>query len=96
MCVLETLAGTGISLGCIALFREVANQQGRLAAFFSANAFAVYVIHAPILIVITRLMGGWHGLPLLKFEVATVLAILVSFAAAAGIFRRAPLLKKIL
>jgi surface polysaccharide O-acyltransferase-like enzyme len=62
----------------------------------SDNAFAVYVFHTPILIVITRGMTGLHWLPLLKFVVATVLCIVASFALSCGIFRRIPGLKKIL
>ena len=96
MSLLESLAGVGISLGCLALFREKFNRQGSRAAFFSANAFAVYVFHPPILIVITRLMSHWQGELLLKFLVATVLSIIVSFALSGILFRRLPLLKNIL
>jgi hypothetical protein len=96
MCVLESLAGTGISLGLLGLFREKFSGQGRWAAYFSANAFAVYVFHTPILIVITRLMTNLHTLPLIKFVIATALCIIVTFAACSLIFRRLPLLKKIL
>ncbi|HXB07462.1 MAG TPA: acyltransferase family protein [Puia sp.] len=96
MSALEALAGTGISLGCLTLFRERYNRQGTGAAFFSANAFAVYVFHAPILIVITRLMSGWQGEALLKFVVATGLSIVATYALSAGVFRRIPLLKNIL
>jgi glucan biosynthesis protein C len=96
MCLVESLAGTGISLGILGLFREKFNRQGRWAAFFSASAFAVYVFHTPILIVITRLMTDLHWLPLLKFVLATVLCIVVTYALSAFVFRRLPLLKNIL
>jgi glucan biosynthesis protein C len=96
MGVLESLAGTGISLGLLGLFREKFNQQGRMASFFSANAFAVYVFHTPILIAITLGMAGLHWLPLVKFVLATAACIVVSFALCALIFRRIPFLKKIL
>ncbi|GGA82861.1 acyltransferase family protein [Puia dinghuensis] len=101
MSTLESLAGVGISLSLLTLFRSSFNSQvprvnGGRAAFFSANAFAVYVFHPPILIVITRLITGWHGEALLKFLVATVLSIIVTFALSAWVFRRIPLLKNIL
>lgn len=96
MSLLEALAGTGISLGCLTLFREKFNEQGRSAIFFSDNAFAVYVFHPPILIAITRLLSGWPGEALLKFLVATVLSIIITNALSAGVFRRIPLLKKIM
>jgi surface polysaccharide O-acyltransferase-like enzyme len=96
MCLLESLAGTGISLGLLGLFRARFNQQGRRAKFFSDNAFAVYVFHPPILIAITLGMTGLHWLPALKFVLATVLCIAASFALSAGVFRKIPGLKKIL
>ncbi|HEY4112076.1 acyltransferase family protein [Puia sp.] len=96
MCVLESMAGVGISLGFLTLFRERFNRQGPRSAFFSANAFAVYVFHPPILIVITRLMSGWPGEPLLKFLVATALSIAVTYLLSATVFRRIPVLKNIL
>jgi len=96
MSLLDALAGIGISLGLLGLFRARFNRQGRWANFFSDNAFAVYVFHTPILIAITVGMTGLHWLPLLKFVVATVLCIVASFVLSSGIFRRIPGLKKIL
>jgi glucan biosynthesis protein C len=96
MSLLDALAGIGISLGLLGLFRARFNRQGRWAKFLSDNAFAVYVFHTPILIAITRGMTGLHWLPLLKFVVATVLCITASFALSSGVFRRIPGLKKIL
>jgi glucan biosynthesis protein C len=96
MSLLDALAGTGISLGILGLFQKKFNRQGRLAAFFSANAFAVYVFHTPILIVITRLMTTLHWLPILKFLLATMLCIIVTYAVCALVLRRLPLLKNIL
>lgn len=96
MCAIDALAGTGISIGLLGLFREKFNRQGRLATFFSASAFAVYVFHTPILIVITRLMTGLHWLPLLKFLLATVLCIIATYALGAFVFRKMPLLKNML
>ncbi len=96
LCFWEALAGVGLSIGCLTLFRKRFNRQGRWAKFFSANAFAVYVFHPPILIAITLVMAGLHWPPLVKFVLATALAIGASFALCALVFRRIPLLKKIL
>jgi fucose 4-O-acetylase-like acetyltransferase len=96
MSLLDALAGTGISLGILGLFQKKFDRQGRLAAFFSANAFAVYIFHTPVLIVITRLMTNLHWLPLLKFLLATVLCIIVTYAVCALVLRRLPLLKNML
>ncbi|HEV2480905.1 MAG TPA: acyltransferase family protein [Puia sp.] len=96
MCAIDALAGTGISIGLLGLFRERFNRQGRWAVFFSASAFAVYVFHTPILIGITRLLTDLHWLPLLKFGLATVLCIIATYVLCAFVFRRLPLVKNIL
>jgi glucan biosynthesis protein C len=96
MSLLDALAGIGISLGLLGLFRSRFNQQGRWAKLMSDNAFAVYVFHTPILIAITMSMTGLHVLPLLKFMLATAACIVVSFGLSALVFRRIPGLKKIL
>lgn len=93
---LEALAGVGISLACLTLFREKFNRQNRRAAFFSANAFAVYVFHAPILIAVTRALAGWHTEVLLKFTLVTLLCFALTNILSATVLRRLPLLKNIL
>lgn len=96
MCAIDALAGTGISIGLLGLFREKFNKQGRWAVFFSTAAFSVYVFHTPILITITRLLTDIHWLPLLKFLLATLLCIIATYVLCAFVFRKIPLLKNIL
>jgi fucose 4-O-acetylase-like acetyltransferase len=95
-CLRDQVAGVGISLYLLTWFRDRFNQQGRLARLFSANAFAVYVFHTPVLIVLSKIMIGLHWPLLLKFLLLTVLAILVTYILSAGLLRRTPLLKNIL
>ncbi|HEV3326996.1 MAG TPA: acyltransferase family protein [Puia sp.] len=96
LCVWESLAGTGLSIGCLLLFRERYNRQGRRAGFFSDNAFAVYVFHPPVLIAISLGMAGLHWPPLLKFVLLTLASIIVTYSISGAILRKIPLLKKIL
>ena len=96
LCLFEALAGVGLSLGCIAIFRERWNRQGRWARFFSDNAFAVYVFHPPILVGITLLMAGIHWPPFVKFVLVTGVSVVVCYGLASFVFRRIPGLKKIL
>jgi hypothetical protein len=84
------------SLGLIALFRARFGLQDRLARFLSANAFAVYVFHPPILIGVTRLLQAWRGPSALKFVVAWICGGAASFAFAALVARRTPVLRKVL
>jgi len=95
-CLRDQVSGVGISLFLLTWFRERFNRQGRLARLFSANAFAVYVFHTPVLIVLSKLMIGLHWPLLLKFLLLTLLTILVTYTLSAGLLRRTPLLKNIL
>jgi glucans biosynthesis protein C len=92
----ESMTGTAISLFLLVLFRERFNRQGSAARFFSANAFAVYVFHTPILIAISRLMSPVQAPLLLKFLFLSIVSILVSYSLCSLLFRRLPLLRRIL
>jgi len=92
----ESMVGVGMSIFLLVLFRKKFNRQGRAAKFFSANAFAVYVFHPPILIGIALMMGELHWHPLLKFILLTVLSFAASFVVSAALLRKIPGLKKIL
>jgi glucans biosynthesis protein C len=92
----ESMTGTAISMYLIVWFREKFNRQGKAARFFSANAFAVYVFHTPVLITISRMMSGIHVPLLLKFGFLTGISIAVTYALCSILFRKLPLLKEIL
>ena len=92
----EAMTGTAISMYLIVWFREKFNRQDKAARFFSANAFAVYVFHTPILITISRMMSGIHVPLLLKFGFLTGFSIAVTYALCSILFRKLPLLKEIL
>lgn len=96
LCCWEALAGVGLSLYCLVLFRSAFNRQGRIARFFSDNAFAVYVFHPPVLIGISLGIAGLHWPPLVKFVLVTAASIIVTYIVSAAILRKTPLLKKIL
>ncbi len=95
-CCREQLVGVGLSIFFLIWFREKFNNQGSLARFFSANAFAVYVFHTPILITLSKLMIGFYIPLLLKFLVLTLISIIVTYVLSAVIFRKIPVLKNIL
>jgi peptidoglycan/LPS O-acetylase OafA/YrhL len=95
-CFRDQLAGAGISIFLLSWFHRRCHRQGKFARFFSANAFAVYVFHTPVLITLSKIMIGLHWPLLLKFVLLTLLSILVTYVLSAIILRRIPLLKNIL
>lgn len=83
------------SVGLLIVFRDGFNVRDRLTGFFSSNAFAVYVIHPPVLVAITLAMRPLALPPLEMFALAWSTALAGSFAAGA-ILRQVPGLKRIL
>jgi glucan biosynthesis protein C len=57
----------------------------------SDNAFGVYLIHPPILIVFAVVLHGLALHPVAKAAILTVLAAIGSFAASAFVLRKSPL-----
>jgi glucans biosynthesis protein C len=92
----ESMTGTAVSLYLLVTFRERFNEQGRAARFFSANAFAVYVFHAPILIALSRIISPVQAPLLLKFLGLTLISLVISYALCSLLFRKLPLLRRIL
>lgn len=78
------------------MFRERFNSAGRLARFMADNDFSVYVFHPPILVLVTLALRdfAWH--PLVKFAVAAAVAVPLCFVASSLVFRRIPVLKRVL
>ncbi|MDD4776427.1 MAG: acyltransferase family protein [Syntrophomonas sp.] len=92
----EAFFAVGACLGIIAMFREHFNCRGRLTGPLSDSSFSVYLFHPPILILICLALRNlaWH--PLIKFALCSALALPLCFLAGYFIFRRIPLLKRVL
>ena len=95
-CLWESFFGVGVCLGLLVLFRERFNTQGRLARFLSANAFAVYVMHAPVLIALALALRGLAWPPPAKFLLLSAAGLGVSFLASHWVIRRIPGLGRVL
>ncbi len=96
MNVWEAFTCSSVCLGLIVLYRAHFDRQGRWSRFLSANAFAVYVFHPPIVIATARLLLGAAWDPNLKFALLTAIGAAASFVLSALVFRRIPLLRAIL
>jgi surface polysaccharide O-acyltransferase-like enzyme len=92
----ESFFCVGICAGLIVLFREKFNQQGSIARWLSDNSFAVYLFHPFFLIAVTLMLRGVEAPKPVKFLCATFLGIIVTYLASSLVFRRIPLLKRIL
>jgi fucose 4-O-acetylase-like acetyltransferase len=92
----ESFTCVAMCYGLLVIFREVFKRQGRLAKFMSDNAFSVYVFHPPIVILAARMQHNLMLPPIVKFLTLTCMGVVMSFALSAVVFRRIPLLRRIL
>ncbi len=92
----ESFFCVGICLGLIVFFRQRFNAQGKFTKFMSDNYFSVYVFHPPILIMVTLALQdfAWH--PLIKFATTIAISVPLCFLASHLVFRKIPLLKRVL
>lgn len=75
----ESFFCVGVCLGLTVWFREKSNIQGKLGKFLSANAFGVYVFHAPVLIFISMLFKEITIYPFLKYLIVAAVTIPLCF-----------------
>ena len=94
--VWESSVAVLMSFGLIAVFREKFNRQSKLVKTLSDNSFAVYMFHPMIIIPVTLLFAPLTLYPIAKWLLLCVICIPSCFAATYFVFRRIPLLKKIL
>ncbi len=92
----ESFTCVALCYGLLTLFEQKFDSQVWLAKFLSDNAFCVYVFHPPIVILTARMLHGVAIPAIPKFAVLTLLAAIASFVLSAAVFRRIPVLRRIL
>ena len=74
----EPLIAWGIIAGLLVWFRESGNGPSRIWEFCSALAYAVYIVHAPVLVATALVLRRWSGPAPEKIAVTGALACLLS------------------
>lgn len=80
--VWESVVCVALGLGLILLFRRRFNTQGRLARWISANAYAVYIFHVPVIFIVTLALRALPISPLPLLGLATLVSVPACFLAA--------------
>lgn len=91
----EQFAGLSLALGSLAWFHRRWNDTGRVAAWLSERSFAVYMLHAPVLVGLTPILRPVAVHPYLGAALLTVLGLMVSYFLA-DLAKRMPGLRAIL
>jgi hypothetical protein len=92
----ESFFCLGICLGLTVLFREKFNFQGRFSQWMSRNSFAAYLFHTPLLVAVTLALKHLTAPLGVKFLLASVLAVPITFVVSAFLRPRIPVLRRVL
>lgn len=74
----EAFVAIGFSLGLVVFFRRFVAGGGRVSRFLARHSFAVYALHAPVLIAVSLAVRGWVAPPLAKHLVVAPLAFVLT------------------
>jgi ABC-type Fe3+ transport system permease subunit len=85
----------GMSISVLYLFRRYANRSGGLAGWLARSAYAAYIIQAPVITAVALLLRELPYHPLLKFAIASAIAVPLCFGAG-DLLRRLPYADKVL
>lgn len=91
----DSLFAIGAVLMLLRLFQRFAAGSGPFARFLSANTYAVYLLHAPVLIGVAAVLHPIEMAPVPKFLLALVLAAALSWGVSAAL-RRVPAVRRVL
>jgi len=87
--------GLGLALGLLAWFHRRWNATGRIGTWLSERSFAVYMLHAPVLVMLTPLLRPVAVNPFLGVVVLTTAGLAASYLIA-DVAKRLPALRRIL
>jgi len=83
----EPFVAWGIIAALILVFRERMNQPSALWSWLGRRAYAVYIIHPPVLVGVCLLLRGWVAPALVKFGVCGLLAVIACWLIADPLVR---------
>jgi surface polysaccharide O-acyltransferase-like enzyme len=92
----ESFTAVATAIGLVALFKEKYNKQTKLIKTMSDNSFTVYMFHAPIIISVSLVLMNFQMHPIIKFFVACIIGLPLSFLISNYIIKQIPILNKIL
>jgi glucans biosynthesis protein C len=91
----DSAFSVGICLALLTFFRRFLNHQTRFGRFLSQQAFTVYIIHIPIIVLLALAIRGVHLEALLKFALVALIGVPLCFALA-FLVRKIPFASRIL
>lgn len=78
----EQFTGFSLIIALTGLFKKYFNRQGTAARRLSGTAYAVFIVHAPVIVALSVALRNWDVYPPLKFMALAPLALAASFLVA--------------
>jgi glucans biosynthesis protein C len=78
----EQLVAVSMIYGLLGIFKTYLHRQGNFARQLSYGTYGVYVIHPPLLLLVSLVFLNWHIPPLLKFLALAPIALALCFLVA--------------
>ena len=91
----DSAFSVGMCLGLLTLFRRFFNRQSRSGRFLSQQAFTVYIIHIPVIVLMALALRGIQLESLLKFAMVALIGVPLCFVLA-SLVRKIPFASRIL
>jgi surface polysaccharide O-acyltransferase-like enzyme len=92
----ESFFCLGMCLGLTVLLRERFNFQGKFSQWMSRNSFAAYLFHTPLLVAVTLALKNLSAPLGVKFLLASLLTVPITFLVSAFLRPRIPVLRRVL
>ena len=91
----DQVVGVPMVVGLLVLFRERINGGSPFMRSLADSTYTVYIIHAPVVVLLTLALCGLRLYPLLKFALALLVIVPVCFGLA-SVIRKLPVARRIL
>jgi fucose 4-O-acetylase-like acetyltransferase len=91
----EPFVAWGIIASLLVVFRDRFNTPSPAWQSFGEQAYAAFIVHAPVLVGLSVMLAGWAAPPALKFAVVGSAAVFASFALAA-MLRKLPFAQRVI
>ena len=90
----EQITGISIMVSLLGIFKTKWNSQTPFQGLLSNSAYAVYVLHPPIIVWLSIQFRFWDSMPLIKFFAITPLALLATYSVAV-LIKKMPVFNRI-
>lgn len=91
----EAITCVGMCLGLLVFFRQRVNRQGKIGTFLANHSYVVYLVHAPVTVVLAFAVSGVAINLLLKWVLVSIIAIPLCFGVG-YLLRKLPFARAIL